>query len=367
MRKPGRNEPCWCGSGKKYKRCHLLQDSQPHPRAGNEVATGKAIIDDREHRFDYDICLSFAGEDRGFVAQVADHLALHSVRVFYDAYERAHLWGKDLYQHLDTIYQRAARYCVVFISQHYASKLWTNHELRAAQARAFIENEEYILPARFDDTELPGIRATLGYIDLRSVGPIEFAHLILEKLGPLKRYDFFPDDPDQLIAFLKPETKEQSEAYHRAAHECMTNLRMMTPEERTVVFHIFRHGCPTELPDNMHVELSELQRSTGLSRPKLRQILSDLGSFGFYSELRGGQRHNSRHLGTAELVVTRWSPRRLDLPNFASEVVAGMLTVGTCGLSTEDALAAMHRLDFSRLGSAAHPHGLEVNRTDNDA
>ncbi|MBI2886562.1 MAG: SEC-C domain-containing protein [Chloroflexi bacterium] len=21
-RKPGRNDPCWCGSGKKYKRCH---------------------------------------------------------------------------------------------------------------------------------------------------------------------------------------------------------------------------------------------------------------------------------------------------------------------------------------------------------
>jgi preprotein translocase subunit SecA len=24
--KPGRNEPCWCGSGKKYKHCHLQQD-----------------------------------------------------------------------------------------------------------------------------------------------------------------------------------------------------------------------------------------------------------------------------------------------------------------------------------------------------
>lgn len=25
-RKPGRNEPCWCGSGKKYKKCHWRQD-----------------------------------------------------------------------------------------------------------------------------------------------------------------------------------------------------------------------------------------------------------------------------------------------------------------------------------------------------
>jgi len=24
--KPGRNEPCWCGSGRKYKKCHLAED-----------------------------------------------------------------------------------------------------------------------------------------------------------------------------------------------------------------------------------------------------------------------------------------------------------------------------------------------------
>lgn len=22
----GRNDPCWCGSGKKYKHCHLVRD-----------------------------------------------------------------------------------------------------------------------------------------------------------------------------------------------------------------------------------------------------------------------------------------------------------------------------------------------------
>ncbi|MCL4393812.1 MAG: SEC-C metal-binding domain-containing protein, partial [Chloroflexi bacterium] len=24
--KPGRNDPCWCGSGRKYKNCHLRED-----------------------------------------------------------------------------------------------------------------------------------------------------------------------------------------------------------------------------------------------------------------------------------------------------------------------------------------------------
>jgi hypothetical protein len=30
--KLGRNDPCWCGSGKKYKKCHLDRESQPPAR-----------------------------------------------------------------------------------------------------------------------------------------------------------------------------------------------------------------------------------------------------------------------------------------------------------------------------------------------
>ena len=26
--RPGRNDPCWCGSGKKYKKCHLEADER---------------------------------------------------------------------------------------------------------------------------------------------------------------------------------------------------------------------------------------------------------------------------------------------------------------------------------------------------
>jgi uncharacterized protein YecA (UPF0149 family) len=27
-KKPERNDPCWCGSGKKYKKCHLHEDEK---------------------------------------------------------------------------------------------------------------------------------------------------------------------------------------------------------------------------------------------------------------------------------------------------------------------------------------------------
>lgn len=25
---PDRNDPCWCGSGKKYKKCHIFEDER---------------------------------------------------------------------------------------------------------------------------------------------------------------------------------------------------------------------------------------------------------------------------------------------------------------------------------------------------
>ena len=32
---PSRNEPCWCGSGKKYKQCHLRKDTEDRIEAGH--------------------------------------------------------------------------------------------------------------------------------------------------------------------------------------------------------------------------------------------------------------------------------------------------------------------------------------------
>ena len=60
----------------------------------------------RKDQFEYDICLSFAGEDRKYVAAVTDNLRAHGIRVFYDEYEEVALWGKDLYEHLHEVYSQ---------------------------------------------------------------------------------------------------------------------------------------------------------------------------------------------------------------------------------------------------------------------
>lgn len=133
----------------------------------------------------YDVALSFAGEDRTYVETVASILKTRGVRVFYDDYEKVDLWGKDLYEHLAAVYSSQARFTVMFISKHYAAKVWTRHERRSAQARALSENREYILPARFDDTEVEGLLPTIGYVDLRRTTPEQLADLIVGKLARL--------------------------------------------------------------------------------------------------------------------------------------------------------------------------------------
>jgi len=131
----------------------------------------------------YDVVFSFAGEDRQYVKQVAAYVRTKDVRIFYDEYEQAHLWGKDLAEHFDLVYRRSGQFCVMFISEDYVKKMWTRHERRSALSRALKEEAEYILPARFDDTDVPGILPTVHYISLADKSPAKFGKFILKKLG----------------------------------------------------------------------------------------------------------------------------------------------------------------------------------------
>lgn len=71
----------------------------------------------------------------------------------------------------------------MLISEHYEKKLWTNHERKSAQARAFRENREYILPIKIDNTKITGIHETVGYIDIKSHTTDEVIKLIMNKLN----------------------------------------------------------------------------------------------------------------------------------------------------------------------------------------
>ena len=130
----------------------------------------------------YDVVLSFSGEDRKHASKLAELLMEDGYKVFYDDDESDDLWGKNLIDHFYEIYNKAGKYCVMFISQHYAIKNWTIYERRIAQEKAFRQKEEYILPIRIDDTDIPGLGSTIGIQDLRRKSIEEIYEILKKKI-----------------------------------------------------------------------------------------------------------------------------------------------------------------------------------------
>ena len=133
------------------------------------------------HPLQYDVALSFAGEQRKYVGEVAEHLREAGASVFYDLFED--LWGADLPVRLGEVYRRQSRYVVIFVSKEYVAKSWPNHERQHALAGRIERMDQSVLPARFDPIDLPGLPTTVGYLDIQNLPATELANRILQKLG----------------------------------------------------------------------------------------------------------------------------------------------------------------------------------------
>ena len=137
----------------------------------------------------YDVALSFAGAQREYVDDVAKILESNGVNVFYDEFCQSHLWGKDLSTYFQQVYYSQANYCIMFASQEYVASAWPSFERQHALAKQLEVEGEYILPVRFDDTMIPGLPPTIGYMDARKKSPTTIAYLFLEKIGFARNSD----------------------------------------------------------------------------------------------------------------------------------------------------------------------------------
>lgn len=305
-------------------------------------------------KYQYDVCLSFAGEDRRYVERVANELQELGIRVFYDRYQQVELWGKDLYAHLSDVYSKAARYCVLFISSNYAQKVWTNHERASAQERAIRENREYILPVRFDDTTVPGLRSTIGYLNLKDIKPPQLASMIAKKLGTKQRAEYLPPAPDLLFKSYVDEYGDAGleEVYDSAAH-FLEALRRTSAEERDAVIHLFMHGCTADLPENVHINSDLLARLTGQSEGTLVRVFAGLRSLGFYSR-SFKRRKDKRHIGEDNIIAVEWHDMHTDsgLEGNATSIAHQMMNVTDFAHCEDCALATLRRLDFSHLSTS---------------
>ena len=342
-----------------------MEEQVANPESKTE---GQDDYDVDANDFDYDVCLSFAGERREYVEDVANELRSRGVRVFFDDYEKPDLWGKDLYSHLDDIYRHVCRYCILFASKEYANKVWPNHERRSAQARALKAKGEYILPARFDDTPIPGLPDTVHYIDLNGLPPANLAALVVKKLGNSLRRNYLPPVLDRLYSSLDIDNDRKAmRATNRQAHHFLRALRRMTPEERSVIMALMRFGCPAELPSNIHINADLLRRITGKSVPKLKRLLGGVKSLGFECSMREDEDEESNAdgvvLGDSQYFELNWNSLTDDDDDYSALMVAcEMVAVATEDRCEECGTELLDRLDFSQLANAtasSEPHGCD--------
>ena len=71
----------------------------------------------------------------------------------------------------------------MFISEDYVSKAWPRQERQAAISRQMHDEDEFILPVRFDQAEVPGLPPTLQYVEADRFQPFDLAKAIIEKIG----------------------------------------------------------------------------------------------------------------------------------------------------------------------------------------
>ncbi len=133
-------------------------------------------------KYQYDVAISFAGEDRLIAEEISSNFTQFGINVFYDNYQKAILWGKDLDAYFRDTYGKNTRFVIMLISKNYSRKDWTNFEFDIARSEASRRKEEFILPLRLDNTILLGLKKSIGYIDFQSTNINELTSIMLQKL-----------------------------------------------------------------------------------------------------------------------------------------------------------------------------------------
>lgn len=131
----------------------------------------------------FSIALSYPGERRPFVEKVAAELRSRlGSRVFYDRDYEAELARPDLDIYLQNIYHDDSELIAVFLCADYERKDWCGLEWRVVRDLIKRRQASAIMPLRFDDTEIPGLFSTDGYVWLADRSPQQVAALILQRI-----------------------------------------------------------------------------------------------------------------------------------------------------------------------------------------
>jgi hypothetical protein len=131
----------------------------------------------------FQIGLSYASEQRDYVEPVAGDLRKAGVDVFYDRFELDDLWGRFGPEHFHEVFAEQVEVAVMFVSEAYVRKPWTNHERRAILGKLLQGQPKNVLVVRFDDTPLPGYADGYLWRDASEFPPQAIAATLCRRIG----------------------------------------------------------------------------------------------------------------------------------------------------------------------------------------
>ena len=138
----------------------------------------------RVEELSFKVAFSFPGELRNIVSEVVDRIKgeLPVGSVFYDDDFSAQLARPNLDSLLQTVYLNNSDLVVVFLSGDYEKKMWCGIEWRAIRSIINNKSDQAIMLVRSDDSDIPGIFAHDGYIDLNRFSAEQIAEFVLERV-----------------------------------------------------------------------------------------------------------------------------------------------------------------------------------------
>lgn len=170
-----------------------------------DFARVRSQVNIRRVGYEYDVALSFAGEDRTVVEGLVATLKAQGLEVFYDFDQKATLWGKDLRKELQKVYSQDAQFMIVCLSDAYPEKDWTNFELEVGRLASKKRTEDYLLPLVIgkEAPQIIGLPGTVGHLSLDQLSVDDVADIVQQKLASLPAIQ-----PDEVEADLTEDALE---------------------------------------------------------------------------------------------------------------------------------------------------------------
>lgn len=137
----------------------------------------------------YDIAVSFAGEQRGYVRETVAACKAKGLRVFFDEDKTNDWWGKNFIQEQRRAYSSQARFFVPFLSSDYLAKPIPMDEFASAMMTAVKLGDGYILPVIMGNADVPAelLHPHIGYLRSEAFTPDQLADELVKKVKSAER------------------------------------------------------------------------------------------------------------------------------------------------------------------------------------